>query len=74
MATKAENVDDLTSCLNRAESDEPIFVLRAHDVLAPGIVRQWARLRYYARGPRDTAADDAEDIADAMEKWRKIHG
>lgn len=30
------------SCLNRAGDDEPIFVLRANDPLAPIIVRMWA--------------------------------
>lgn len=74
MATKEENFVDPQSCLNRAEADEPIFVLRAHDPLAPSIIRDWARLRRYARGPRDASAADAEDIALEMERWRKTHG
>lgn len=31
------------SCLTAAEDDEPIFVLKSTDDLAPGIVREWAR-------------------------------
>lgn len=30
------------SCLTSAADDEPIFVLRSSDELAPGIVREWA--------------------------------
>lgn len=33
------------SCLSNAADDEPIFVLKSTDEVAPGIVREWA-LRY----------------------------
>lgn len=32
-----------TSCINSAQPDEPVFVLRAHDPVAPEIVRAWAK-------------------------------
>ena len=35
------------SCLTNAADDEPLFVLRANDELAPHMVRIWAE-RYYA--------------------------
>ena len=41
---KANEIADPSSCLNRAAEDEPIFVLRAHDELAAGVVRHWANL------------------------------
>lgn len=39
---KRDEISDPYSCLNRASDDEPIFVLRAHDKIAPYVVRQWA--------------------------------
>lgn len=39
---KNEELANPESCLNRAATDEPIFVLRANDPLAPIIVRYWA--------------------------------
>jgi hypothetical protein len=74
MATKFETVADLESCLNRAAADEPIFVLRAHDPLAADTVRRWSFARALAKGFNDPAALEAADVADAMDKWRKVHG
>jgi hypothetical protein len=39
---KIDEMTDPESCLNRAATDEPIFVLRANDPLAPIMVRMWA--------------------------------
>jgi len=49
--------------------DEPIFVLRAQDILAPEIVREWA---HRARVSKVNAQKvvDAQNIADAMEEWQ----
>jgi len=64
------------SCMTHAADDEPLFVLRANDELAPLIVRFWAR--EYAMKIDDKGDDygrrlakyrDALDIADAMERW-----
>ena len=38
MATKRRG----DSCYDKADLDEPIFVLRAKDKLAPNVVRDWA--------------------------------
>lgn len=44
MATKREVLSDPESCLNRAASDEPIFVLRAKDWLCASIaVEAWCK-------------------------------
>jgi hypothetical protein len=67
------------SCLTRAEDDEPLFVLRAHDELAASVVRQWADKYIQSKGgtTRMTPAqlaklDDAMNVARAMEKWRVV--
>ena len=69
MATKAENRDNPDSCWNKALDDEPIFVLRANDPLAPHIVEQWAIL---ARVDlvRQEKPGEAEHVAAAMRQWR----
>ena len=47
MATKAEVLEALQNdcgCLGRAALDEPVFILRAQDKLAPRVVVWWAHL------------------------------
>lgn len=67
------------SCLNRSHDDEPLFVLRANDSIAPDIVRAWVR-RYGSRKRAEHGALTAEQqakmaeanqIALDMKKWRK---
>jgi len=41
---KRDELADPTSCINKAADDEPVFVLRASDALAPIVVRLWADL------------------------------
>lgn len=40
--TKTTVLTDPNSCINRAEDDEPVFVLRANDPLMPKVVQFWA--------------------------------
>lgn len=59
--------------------DEPVFLLRAKDALAPGIVRTWAsrlqRETRYDRTPEQEAAIDAAmRQAARMEEWQRQHG
>jgi len=64
------------SCLTQAADDEPLFVLRANDELAPLIVRFWAR-EYAMKidadgddyGRRLAKYREALDIADEMQRW-----
>lgn len=80
-----EEIARIDSCLNRAKDDEPIFVLRANDELAAGIVRSWASTYYYSKrrenaneeNPRGFLThaqqkkyDEALRLADAMEAYR----
>lgn len=65
------------SCLTNAKDDEPIFVLKSTDELAPAIVREWA-LRYRTQKTqagewapkREAKFTEALDLADQMEAWR----
>ena len=72
MATKLTD-----KCLQKVSNEEPIFVLRAQDMLAPGLVRDWALLAR-ARGMKpdgtvslalEVKLQEALALADQMEKW-----
>jgi len=72
MATKHTAV-----CLQNAGDEEPIFVLRAQDELAPGLVRDWAerfRNNHEANGSFNVHIEskywEARGTAEEMEKWR----
>jgi hypothetical protein len=74
MGTKAEElVPGATGCLAKAASDEPLFILRAKDALAPGIVRVWV---HYARssGTPESKLREALELAERMERWQAEHG
>ena len=82
MATK--NNPGEFDCYAGAAPDEPIFILRATDRIAPKIVRQWAAIfartkcnAHTLRGEPDRLTekeqrkfDEALACADAMEAWR----
>lgn len=55
-------------CISRADDNEPVFVLRAQDKLAPMVVRIWA---LFARqeGVSDPKIEEANELADEMEIW-----
>lgn len=69
---KQAEIDEPDSCFNKAAADEPIFVLRAADRLAPALVRVWAHLAELHDCPTEKT-DDAMDLADAMEAWANRH-
>lgn len=54
-------------CYNKAEPDEPMFVLLGRDPLAPDVVRFWAA----RRGANDEKALEALACAKAMELWQQ---
>lgn len=79
MALKANEMRNPNSCLNRAAGSEPIFVLRANDEIAPGVVRKWAERYRESKGvditPMQAAkADEALRLAEQMEEWKHAHG
>lgn len=70
MATKSEPGPN--DCYERAESDEPMFVLLGRDRMAPALVRLWVSLRR-EHGEREEVCAEAEQCAEAMEAWlRKL--
>lgn len=81
MSTKAETIRNPDSCLNRAEFDEPVFVLRASDPCAALVVEQWAHLYQHqkaiSQGDRLTQDqhakfEDALDVAARMRTWAHL--
>jgi hypothetical protein len=80
MGIKAQELID--GCFARAALDEPLFVLRAQDVSAPALVREWAeqfrqdhidnRTAGYALAKAIAKHTEALEVADKMEKWRLI--
>lgn len=68
---KAEELRNPNSCLNKAEADEPIFVLRAKDLCAAQTVRLWATMAGGATGCHEKAKiEEALALADQMVSWR----
>ena len=68
-------------CYAAAADDEPLFVLRANDPLAPALVHEWAN-RYESAKVRELGgvvhnrtglekSDEARVCAHAMRLWRK---
>ena len=54
--------------------DEPVFLLRGQDMMAPRTVRFWARaVREFLRAPHAPIAVLAEEQAAAMERWQAEH-
>lgn len=56
-------------CLKKVGDDEPIFILRAQDVLAPRAVRHWADLLAAHRGIDHPKVLEAYKTAETMFKW-----
>lgn len=78
MAIKA--IERVTGCFARAAEDEPLFVLKSTDILAPEKVREWAEayrqkhLDNGTTGPKLAAVItkyyEALDVAKQMEDYR----
>jgi hypothetical protein len=69
MATKTEGV----ACFDKAGPNEPIFVLRSTDILAPEIVREWAFRARQAGTPPEKVVE-ALNLADEMDSWQIENG
>lgn len=61
------------SCLNKAADDEPVFVLRSTDKLAPILVRVWADLAK-AHGCGHHKIREAKQLAHDMEQYAEQRG
>lgn len=65
-------LNDSTSCLNRAGENEMLFVLRSRDVCAPETIRDWCHRRIL-RGKNkleDPQIQEALNAASIMERER----
>lgn len=78
MSTKADNIVDQASCWNRAACNEPVFVLRANDPIAPTLVHQWAVNYAFSKGgwQKMTEAQRAKfntalTVAEEMKTWQR---
>lgn len=67
---RKDEISSLTSCLNKADDDEPIFVLRANDPLAPSCVRNWAYEAEETGEHESEKIHGARKLANDMETWR----
>lgn len=68
---KRDELRDPNSCLNKAASHEPIFVLRAKDPLAARAVLHWVAM---ADDEHETEKlEEAINLAKQMEQWRDHH-
>lgn len=56
-------------CYDKAEPDEPMFVLLGRDPLAPELVELWAYRRSSVRGSDDPKVAEALECAKAMREW-----
>jgi hypothetical protein len=66
---KDQELSDPRSCLNKAEAEEPIFVLRAKDPTAPYAVRQWAECAVRDGSHEREKIDAAFAWANEMQRW-----
>lgn len=80
---KSEELANPNSCLNQAADDEPIFVLRANDPLAPTKVVEWAQAyrqlkQRVNRGPltppQEEKYRESVESAEEMQAWNVDHG
>ncbi len=75
--TKAELVErlktDQPSCLTNARDDEPVFVLRAQDKLAPFVIKIWANVAKLLGAPNEKVGS-ALNEADRMIAWATKNG
>ena len=72
MATQVEALETLPyRCISlcMAALDEPVFILRAQDILAPRVVVQWAYLAEGAGSPWDKVHGPLV-IAQRMADWQ----
>ena len=75
---KIDELADPRSCLNHAADNEPLFVLRANDELAPLVVAWWADRYAATKGGYPTMTplqrakcDEAAALARQMIEWKR---
>jgi len=71
MATKTEELAD--GCLSKVAEDEPVFVLRANDRLAPLVVMDWIAKAEMMGVPKEKI-EGANDLLIKMWEWQGANG
>ncbi len=78
---KVREICDPTSCINQAESEEPVFVLRAHDENASRVVLKWADWYVTSKGgwlrmteQQRAKYQEAIKLAQEMEDYARARG
>ena len=61
---------NIHSCFNKAEDDEPIFVLRSKDKLAPLVIEFWMVL---ARYNNSSKVDGVLTLVEDMKRYANKH-
>lgn len=70
---KRDEIEQPTSCINKAASDEPVFVLRAKDLCSADTVMFWAQLAENLGAHDPAKIAEARALADQMREWRTDH-
>ena len=65
--------DRIVDLAGKIPEDEPVFILRAQDVVAPQVVDIWALAAHNA-GASDDIVQHAYEHAKLMRKWQAEHG
>jgi hypothetical protein len=65
---KREELSNPHSCLNKATMDEPVFVLRASDKLAPAVIELWATMAEQV-GTTPAKLTEARELVAQMRAW-----
>lgn len=70
---KELEISEPTSCFNKAQDEEPIFVLLGRDAAAAATIRFWARTRIAIgkNNKGDAQIVEAMELADAIELYAK---
>ncbi|HXZ86498.1 MAG TPA: hypothetical protein VEI82_13525 [Myxococcota bacterium] len=71
MGLKKQELID--GCFAKAADDEPLFVLRATDKIAPAVVHFWI-LQAKAAGTPEKKLREAQLLMIEMQKWQIEHG
>jgi len=73
---KRDEIFDLTSCLNKAADDEPVFVLRAKDPVAISTILFWInrRIEDGCNKAGDAKTTEAMELLNQMIRWRDAVG
>lgn len=70
MSTKRKGVPEF----EKADLDEPVFVLRAQDVIAPVIIELYALHYTSLPGKTQQKVDSIRECAHAMRVWQQTNG